>query len=369
MTERGGVTRDPYRAPGEAGRAGPRDPEGQLIAARRLRPLVEPLHGADGHLYLLQGEAGGDCVIRDPAPEVRAAVDALREGAVVADELVAALEAMDLLEPEPAGPPLDPVDAVRFDRQLLYLRQVGTGAELQRRLRSASVVVLGCGGLGSWAAWSLATIGVGRLVLVDPDTVDATNLNRQLLFEAADVGRSKAALAARRLAAFDPRLEVTALEQRIEGPGDVARLAEGASLVVACADTPAYDIARWIDAGCAAAGAPHVSAGQIPPTIRVGPFVQPGATPCLRCLEAQLRRGNPLAAELEAMRKADPRPAATLGPACGVIGSLIALDALHWLTGLARPATWGTVLTMDVRTLVTERTPVVRAGDCCVSRG
>src|SRR3712207_1388799 len=100
-----------------------------------MRRLVEPLHAADGALYLVQGE--GDCVIRDPTPEVRAVVDALRDGRPAAggEEVVAALEALDLLEPEAAGPPLDPDDAERFDRQLLYLRQVGTGVELQRRLR------------------------------------------------------------------------------------------------------------------------------------------------------------------------------------------------------------------------------------------
>src|SRR5688572_10947236 len=162
----------------------------------RLRPLIESLAAPDGALYLLQGPAGGDCVIRDATPEVRAVVEALRSGGTVtgiagdcsaAPEVVRgvvdALGSLDLLEP-PDGRPLPAEEAERFDRQLLYLRQHASGhggADLQRRLRAARVVVLGCGGLGSWAAWSLATIGVGALVLVDPDTVDPTNLNRQLM--------------------------------------------------------------------------------------------------------------------------------------------------------------------------------------------
>jgi bacteriocin biosynthesis cyclodehydratase domain-containing protein len=96
--------------------------------------------------------------------------------------------------------------------------------------------------------------------------------------------------------------------------------------------------------------------------------VQPDATACLACLEAEHRRANPLAGELERMRKADPRPAATLGPACGLIGSMIALDALQWLTGAARPATWNAVLTTDIRTLATERTEVARDPGCASCR-
>lgn len=352
----------------------------------RLRPLVELLDAPDGSLYLLQGPAGGDCVIRAPSREVRAVVEAMRQGGSETQlahrcaargvdasieavrEVATALKAADMLEPAASGEPLEPGDAERFDRQLLYLRQQAaghqSGAGLQRKLRASRVAILGCGGLGSWVAWTLATIGVGELVLVDPDAVDLSNLNRQVLFDIDDIGRGKAESAGRRLRSFDPRLAVTAVSDRIESPRDVAALVRGADLAVACADTPAYEIGRWINDGCAAEGVPHISAGQMPPAVRVGPFVQPGVTACVHCLERHSRRDSPLAGALEAMRRADLRPAATLGPACALIGSLIGLDALHWLTGLGRPATWGAVLTMDIRTLTFELEPVPRDARC-----
>jgi molybdopterin/thiamine biosynthesis adenylyltransferase len=347
----------------------------------RLRPLVEVLHSTDGDLYLLPGPAGDDLAIRRPGGEVRAVVDALREGGSAdtiagrtatsintVEEVVQALAAVDMLEPVGADDGLGAEDAARWDRQLLYLRQEArhptTGGDLQRRLRRSQVVIIGCGGLGSWAAFAIATLGVGELILVDPDRVDLSNLNRQAMFAVDDIGREKAVVARRRLAAFDPRLVVTALTAAVTGPGEVEELATGADLVVACADTPAYEIGRWINDGCAAAGVPHISAGQMPPIVRVGPFVEPGATACVRCLERSWRRDSPLAAELERLRAARPAPAATLGPACGLIGSIIGSEALRWLSGLGRPATWGSALTIDIRTFRVEHHPVPRDPDC-----
>jgi bacteriocin biosynthesis cyclodehydratase domain-containing protein len=347
----------------------------------RLRPLVEVLAATDGDLYLLPGPGGDDLAIRAPSREVRAVVDALRDGAPAVtiaeragasidtvEEVAHALRSVDLLEPTAAPEALAAADALRWDRQLLYLRQAAThpatGGELQARLRASRVAIIGCGGLGSWAAFTIATLGVGGLILVDPDRVDVGNLNRQILFDVDDIGHEKATVARRRLIAFDPRLAVTAVTDAVTGPGDVAQLAAGADLVVACADTPVYEISRWINDGCAAAGVPHISAGQMPPIVRVGPFVQPGATACDRCLETSWRRGNPLAAELERMRSQRLAPAATLGPACGLIGSIIGSEALHWITGLRRPATWGSALTIDIRTFRVEHHPVPRDPDC-----
>jgi bacteriocin biosynthesis cyclodehydratase domain-containing protein len=284
---------------------------------------------------------------------------------------VQALRSVDLVEPTAAtaGPAAE--DAARWDRQLLYLRQhaahPNTGGQLQQRLRGSRVVIIGCGGLGSWTAFAIATLGIGELVLVDPDRVDLSNLNRQILFEVDDLGDEKAVVTRRRLTAFDPGLVVTAVTEAVRNPGDVERLAAGADLVVACADTPAYEIGRWINDGCAAARVPHISAGQMPPIVRVGPFVEPGATACVRCLEGAWHRDSPLAGELERMRAAQPAPAATLGPVCGLIGSMIASEALHWLTGLGRPATWGSVLTIDIRTFRVEHHAVQRDMECaCV---
>ena len=351
------------------------------MEAIRLRPLVEVAEDADGALYLLRGPAGGDCVIRTPpagAPSLLRALErggsvtaltaAVRaDGHAVSDAAVATmigeLAAAGVLEPVPDGP-----DDERLSRQLLYLRErAPAGVEpraAQRRLSDAHVTILGCGGLGSWAATGLACIGVGALTLIDDDVVELSNLNRQLLFRAADVGRAKVDAAADSLHAFDPRLRVVPVRRRLDSVGDVAEAVAGASFVLACADRPPYLIARWVNRACLDAGVPHISAGQLPPTVRVGPIVVPGETACAECLELALREENPLYDELERLRSRSERPLATLGPASGIVGSVIATEVLHFITGLAAPATAGHVWTLDLRTLASDRIAVERRAGC-----
>jgi bacteriocin biosynthesis cyclodehydratase domain-containing protein len=273
------------------------------------------------------------------------------------------LGAVGVLERLPEEP-----DDERLARQLLYLRdRAPAGADaaaMQRRVAAAHVVVLGCGGLGSWAATGLACIGVGRLTLVDDDLVELSNLNRQLLFKESDLGRPKVDAAAEALRAFNSDMAVEPLRRRLASRSDVAEAIAGASFVLACADRPPYLIARWINRACLDACVPHISAGQLPPTIRVGPLVVPAETACLGCLELALREENRLYDELERLRARDNRPMATLGPASGIVGSLIATEVLHHLTDLAPPATRDAVWTMDLRTLAAERTEVARRPDC-----
>lgn len=357
-----------------------------MTAGVRLRPLVEVVRGGDGTLFLLRGPAGGDCVIRRPSPAAACLIEALGQGGsapalavhvrarghAVSDEdidtMLGELIHAGLTEPIPTEPPDE-----RLSRQLLYLGDRAPAgieaAELQRRLASAHVVVLGCGGLGSWAAAGLACVGIGRLTLVDDDVVELSNLNRQLLFREADLARPKVEAAAAALRSFNSGLDVLPLRRRIEGEGDVREVIEGATFVLALADRPPYAIARWINRACHSAGVPHISAGQLPPTIRVGPIVVPGETACIECLELMLREQNPLYDRLEALRVADTRPMATLGPASGIVGSVIATEVLHFVTGLAPAATLNCVWSMDVRTLAAERTDVPRRSDCAVCSG
>ena len=98
-------------------------------------------------------------------------------------------------------------EAARYDRQLRYFSDVSSGAlppsEYQRRLREARVLILGVGGLGTWASYALLCCGVGELVLLDGDQVEESNFNRQILYRERDIGRPKAEAAAEALAEFD----------------------------------------------------------------------------------------------------------------------------------------------------------------------
>ena len=355
--------------------------EGQLSPTERatryrMRPSVEPFAASTGDLYLLRPGEAEDLVVRGADAVDRALVQALRGSGMELHELrtavghgdltarLRALDAAGVLIEEHGTPARLPAQlAERFDRQLPYFGETGDPAEAQLRLRAATVVVLGCGGLGTWALGALATAGVGRFVLVDHDTIELSNLNRQILYGPGDVGAPKADRAAAWLRGFDPEVEVRALRAQVRGPEDLAPLLRDADVLVQTADWPPHAIVRWADEACRSTGVPYVLGGQRPPVLRVGPTFVPGLTACFACQELALRRAFPLYEELARARDAEPTRATTLGPASGIAGTLIALEVMHLLIG--RPAaTAGRALLLDMHTLETRWEAVERLDDC-----
>ena len=323
-----------------------------------LKPSVEVLEASDGDIYLLRPH-GADVALRAPTPQARALIRALRDHRPVGDRSsLAPLAAAGLLTGSGTSSLLTGRQRRRYDRQLHYFADALPAGvpreEAQVRLLESSVAVLGVGGLGTWAAAALAQSGVGHLILVDDDDVDDSNLNRQVLFAESDLGRPKVDAAARRLEALNDEIRITALHARLTSARDVAFAIAGADVVIATADQPTDKIATWIDDGCRAAGVPHVSAGQFPPKLRVGPFVIPGKTPGICCLYEQLRADEPLFDELMALRASQRSVAATLAGASAVIGGLLATEVLHHLTGIAQPATIGRSMTFDLTTFAAD---------------
>jgi len=347
----------------------------------RIKRTTERILAPDGDLYLLRASAENDIRIEGPTEEQRQLLEALdgkhtpaqlraRFGAEEVDETISQLRELDVLE-DAADDELVPArERARFDRQLRYFSDVGgadlTPSECQRRLREAKLAVLGVGGLGGAAAWSLASVGVGEMWLVDGDRVEASNLNRQTTYAEAEIGLLKVEVAAARLRAFNPAMRVSATARRLESEADVAEFVAGADFVIDAADWPPHDFERWCNAACFAAGIPFITMSHFPPVARVGPLFVPGTTGCYVCQEAALRREYPLLDASIEQRRDKPLPAATLGPACALIGGHVGLDAMHFLTGLARPSTLGVAHISDLRTMAVEREPIVPEPDCPV---
>jgi bacteriocin biosynthesis cyclodehydratase domain-containing protein len=288
-------------------------------------------------------------------------------------DAIRALSEVSLLEDAADDDRLSPRERVRYDRQLRYfgdLASAGTPvSEYQRRLRDARVAMLGVGGLGSWASYALACCGVGEFVVVDGDRVEESNFNRQILYRERDVGRPKAEVAAEALAAFESACRVTAVPRRLESEREVRHVIEGADFVVNAADWPAHDIERWVNSACFRAGVPSITMSHSPPVARVGPMYVPGETGCFVCQETTYRAGHPLYDELVEQRRGRSSPAATLGPVCAFVGGQAALETLHQLTGLVRPASLGTAHVYDLRTMNVTREEVPRLAGCEVCGG
>jgi bacteriocin biosynthesis cyclodehydratase domain-containing protein len=355
----------------------------------RFKPHLEILRASDRNVYILRGDVRAEFVVEQATPAEHALLDLLEEGADAPDELLAALRArvpdaagddaallatleelagMGLLEERRSRVRAELGDdaAERLDRQLAYFSDVrpGAAARTQSALKASRVLMLGVGGLGTWTAAALACAGVGHLTLVDDDRVELSNLNRQMLFRRADIGRPKVEAAADALTAFDPELSVDARRERVAGPRDAERVVEGHDYIVELADWPPYELSRWMDTAAWAAGVPHVTAALAPPTVRIGPTYLPGRTACLACLEESARAGYPLYDELVELRRSRPAVAPTLGPPCALIGGVIAMDVVHHLAGLAEPATLGRALLVDIRDMSVTPEEIVPREDC-----
>jgi len=154
-----------------------------------------------------------------------------------------------LVEPAPA---LLPAELIRTARHAVL---AGIGEEGQRRLAAAHVAVVGAGGIGSPVLLALAAAGVGTLTVIDDDTVELTNLQRQVAHRAQDVGTPKTASAARAIADLSPHAVVRALPERLDA-ANAGRLLSGADVVVDTSDT--FGTRRDVAAATEALGVPLV---------------------------------------------------------------------------------------------------------------
>jgi len=258
----------------------------------------------------------------------------------------------------------------RLDRQLRYFSDVSQGtptaAASQERLETAEVAILGAGGLGGRVALDLAAIGVGTIRVVDGDVIELSNLNRQIQYAEADIGRPKAVVLEERLLAFNSGVSVDARSERLDSEVGLTEFVDGASFVVNAADWPPYVIERWCNVACFELGIPFISMSQIPPMMRVGPIYAPGRTGCFECTMTGLRRDHPFMDAAIEQRLGADSVAATLSPTSGATASLVAMEILHFITGLVEPPSLGAALTVDTRTMTIGREPVVRDPGCRV---
>jgi len=224
--------------------------------------------------------------------------------------------------PADAAPPVPSGAAsARFVRQRTL---PGFGIAAQQRLLDARVVVVGAGGLGSIVIPALAAAGVGTLVIVDDDTVDVTNLHRQTIHDAVDVGERKAASAAARVAALSPDTRVEVRSERLTTT-NAARIAEGADLLVDASDN--FPTRYLLDDLGTLAGIPVVWGSVSQYAGQVGVAAGPDA-PSYRDL-------FPVPPAPDAVVSCEV--GGVLPTVCGAIGALMAGEAIKLLTGVGEP--------------------------------
>jgi adenylyltransferase/sulfurtransferase len=226
---------------------------------------------------------------------------------------------------------MDDAQLLRYSRHIL-LPELGIDA--QEKFARAHALIVGAGGLGAPAAQFLAAAGIGTLTLCDPDTVDLTNLQRQILFATADIGTPKVAAARARLAAVNPEVRVETIPARV-GPGELAVLVAAADVVLDCSDN--FATRHAVNRACVAAKKPLVSGAAIRFDGQVAVFdPRDPACPCYHCLFGE-------GEDIEETR------CATMGvfaPVVGIIGATQAAEALKLVAGIGEPVT-GRLLLLD----------------------
>ena len=208
-------------------------------------------------------------------------------------------------------------DSLRFARHIALPQ---FGAQGQERLAQSSALIVGLGGLGSVASLYLANAGIGQLLINDFDRVDASNLPRQLLFRAADVGSFKANATAARLREANPAVQVSALNRQLDASA-LEAAARDCDVVLDCTDN--FRTRLLINAACVATRKPLVSGAAIRFEGQVAVFPNRGTGPCYRCLYSD-----------EDENFASCAGQGILAPVAGTIGTIQASEALKLLLGI-----------------------------------
>jgi adenylyltransferase/sulfurtransferase len=243
------------------------------------------------------------------------------------------------------------------DQQLLrYSRHIlldAIGIEGQERIHGAKALVIGAGGLGSPAALYLATAGIGRITIADGDSVDLTNLQRQILHRQDAVGMPKAASAKRTLAGYNPEVEVVGLEARVSG-AQLEGLVADADVVLDCCDN--FATRHAVNRACVKAGRALVSGAAIRFEAQISVFdMRREDAPCYHCL-------FPEGEEIEETRCA---VMGVFAPLTGIVGTVQAAEALKVVAGIGQSLA-GRLLLLDAMAMEWREVRYGRDPDCAV---
>ncbi len=222
------------------------------------------------------------------------------------------------------------------DHEMLrYNRQISLKAvdfDGQEKLKASHVLIVGAGGLGCAASQYLASAGVGKIILVDFDTISLSNLQRQILYTDADMGKPKAEVAKARLQAINPNIEVQAVVKKCDD-AEFAELIRQVDIVVDCTDN--IDVRNQLNLQCFQQKRPLVSGSAIRFEGQISVFTYAENEACYQCL-SQLFGSDTLSCV----------EAGVISPIVGVIGSLQALETIKVLLDIGKTLS-GKLLIID----------------------
>jgi molybdopterin-synthase adenylyltransferase len=237
-------------------------------------------------------------------------------------------------------------DLIRYRRQLILPEW---GEKAQHRIKNATVLVAGAGGLGSPAAMYLAAAGIGTLIICDNDRLELSNLNRQIIHAENSIGTEKTISAAERLRNINKSIIIVPIQEKIERES-IPKIAGEAQVIVDCMDN--FEARYVLNQYCVHSKIPFIHAGIHGLSGQVT-FLHPPQTPCLHCIFPEA----PPAAEIP-----------VLGAVAGIIGAMEALEAIKYITGEGDLLT-NRLLIFEGASMQIEEIPLSPTKDCPVCSG
>ncbi|TGN00440.1 HesA/MoeB/ThiF family protein [Leptospira yasudae] len=246
---------------------------------------------------------------------------------------------------------LTPPEISRYSRNILLDEVKRKG---QEALKSSRVTVIGAGGLGSPALYYLAAAGIGKIRVLDSDTIDTTNLQRQILFKHSEIGLSKSETAKHRIEELNPYIEIESFPVRLN-PENAEQLLKDSDLVLEGSDN--FETKFLANDVCCSLKIPLLIAG----ILRFDGMVlgiRPGIDPCYRCIYETLPPANAIPSCSEA---------GVIGSMAGIIGSIQATEAVKFLLGLTAsesPGVFGSMLQLESKSMEFHKVSLIKRQDC-----
>ena len=243
---------------------------------------------------------------------------------------------------------MDDSELLRYSRQIMLPEIDVLG---QEKLRSASALILGLGGLGSPVAFYLAASGIGSLVLADDDRVEISNLQRQIIHNHDNIGRNKASSAQLTLRKLNPSVETKVIQHRMSSK-ELTKQVESVNLVIDCCDN--LETRQLINEVCWKNKRPLISGAAIRWEGHISTFDSSNPeSPCYRCLYPGENNGTNLSCSENGV----------VSPLVGIIGTTQAMEAIKLISGVGESLI-GKVMYYDAKKNDWKKFNLTRAPNC-----
>ncbi|CZG40895.1 Molybdopterin-synthase adenylyltransferase [Legionella pneumophila] len=258
-------------------------------------------------------------------------------------------------------------ELIKYDRQIksfatLQSNNIDDAIHFQEKIKSSSVGILGVGGVGSYVSYGLASMGIGKLTLIDHDYIELSNTARQMLYNENDIGKQKLEVAQQKLNLVNPSMDIVTINKRITSSLDLEPHLDNLDILILCADTPRGKIVYIVDDACQNKGCPFIFGLPSFNQITCGPLIIPNKTRSyseIFPVPIEIDIADISVSEKEKTNLINSGLVATIiDPYNAIAGKLVALEVIKFLTGFLPCQLIDRVFNFDTNTLSSSITEV-----------